>query len=123
MCLRCLDRIRCAIHGSAGQIRRLPEYGQPLASPNGSPRREPKGIRVAVRNRSILSAYASGFLRPGGFGGVGERFPNEGRREPVLLRAKRRAVEGVALHQAVERAAGNFRIAGRGRDVAVVPCE
>jgi hypothetical protein len=35
---------------------------------------------VAVRNRSILSAYASGFLRPGGFGGVGERFPNEGRR-------------------------------------------
>jgi len=28
---------------------------------SGSPRREPKGIRVVFRNRGILSAYASGF--------------------------------------------------------------
>jgi hypothetical protein len=29
--------------------------------PSGSPRREPKGIRVVFRHRGILSAYASGF--------------------------------------------------------------
>jgi hypothetical protein len=36
-----------------------PASGSP---PRGSPRRKPRGIRVALGNRGILSAYASGFL-------------------------------------------------------------
>ena len=43
------------------------DTGEPEASSNESPRREPKGIRVVFRHRGILSAYASGF-RWGGFG-------------------------------------------------------
>jgi hypothetical protein len=102
ICLRCLERIRCAIHGCAGQIRRLPGYGEPEASstgkgrrgvtpavsPSGSPRREPKGICVVFRHRGILSAYASGFR----WGGSGLPMPSSGlgeRAQAWMPKAKR----------------------------------
>ena len=37
------------------------DTGEPEASSNESPRREPKGIRVVFRHRGILSVGASGF--------------------------------------------------------------